>query len=123
MPLTISGQYPPSDSYLRSKDGKTPIYLIFYSDVEGGRMWCPHCRDVEGIVKSAFTGNSKPNGVITYIGPYSGWKNVPTHPARIKYGVRSVPTIIKLDDNGKELDRVEKPGILDSTRFDDFLGL
>ncbi|WVW86818.1 hypothetical protein I302_108873 [Kwoniella bestiolae CBS 10118] len=121
MPLTTSGQYPPSDSYLKPQAGKKSTYLIFYSDVEGGRMWCPHCRDVEGVVKSAFTGGSKPNGVITYIGPYSGWKNVPSHPARIKYGVRSVPTIIRLDENGKELDRVEKSGILDGSRFEDFL--
>ncbi|WRT69800.1 uncharacterized protein IL334_006791 [Kwoniella shivajii] len=121
MPLTVAGQYPPSESSLNAKDGK-PTYLIFYSDIEGGKMWCPHCRDVEGIVKSAFTGKSKPDGVITYIGPYSGWKNVPSHPARIKYGIKFVPTIIKLE-NGKEIARVEKPGILDSAGFEDFLCL
>ncbi|WWC73593.1 uncharacterized protein I206_107565 [Kwoniella pini CBS 10737] len=122
MPLTISGKYPPFESFLKTQNDK-PTFLIFYSDIENGKMWCPHCRDVEGIIKSNFEGKSKPNGIITYIGPYSGWKNVPSHPARLKYGVRFVPTIIKLDNNGKEIDRVEKPGILDSTRLEEFLDI
>ncbi|WWC65930.1 uncharacterized protein I303_108552 [Kwoniella dejecticola CBS 10117] len=122
MPLTNAGQYPPSEALLKtSHDDPKATYLIFYSDVEGGKMWCPHCRDVEGLLRSNFEGKSKPHGVITYIGPYSGWKNVPTHPARIKYGVRTVPAIIKFDSTGKELDRVDKSGILDSARFEEFL--
>nr|XP_031857971.1 uncharacterized protein CI109_006594 [Kwoniella shandongensis]KAA5525043.1 hypothetical protein CI109_006594 [Kwoniella shandongensis] len=113
--------YPPPDEAIASKDGE-PVFLIFFSNVENGQMWCPHCRDVKGIVNSAFEGRSKPKGVITYIGSFAQWKNVPSHPARLKYGVKFVPTIIKLE-NGKETARVEKPGILNTEQFESFLGV
>ncbi|WVF68398.1 hypothetical protein IAT40_003163 [Kwoniella sp. CBS 6097] len=119
MPLVETNYPPPEDKIAPLKDGK-PTFLIFYSSVEDGKMWCPHCRDVQGIIKSAFQGSSKPNGVITYIGSFAQWKHVPSHPARLKYGVRFVPTVIRLE-NGKETARVEKAGILDSDGFEKFL--
>ncbi|ODN84947.1 hypothetical protein L202_00792 [Cryptococcus amylolentus CBS 6039] len=118
MPLTET-TYPPPDSAIDSSS--SPVFLIFYSNVEGGSMWCPHCRDVQGVVKAAFTGGSKPRGVITYVGNYTQWKT-PSHPARGKYGVKSVPTIIKFQ-NGKETGRATKADILDSGKFEAFLGV
>ncbi|WVR07968.1 hypothetical protein IAU60_005011 [Kwoniella sp. DSM 27419] len=121
-PLTspsTAHSYPPPESLLGHDDDR-PTFLIFYSSIEHGQMWCPHCRDVQGLVKAAFTGANKPNGIIAYIGNFAGWKNVPSHPARLRFQVRFVPTIIKLR-NGKEVDRVEKSGILDTETFEAFL--
>ncbi|WVQ84428.1 hypothetical protein IAT38_006580 [Cryptococcus sp. DSM 104549] len=118
MPLEETN-YPPPDATIASTD--KPTFLIFYSNVEGGSMWCPHCRDVEGVVKAAFTGGSKPKGVITYVGSFTQWKTPPTpHPARAKYGVERVPTIIRLE-NGKETARATKLDILSSSKFEEFL--
>ncbi|ALO69700.1 hypothetical protein CNL05845 [Cryptococcus deneoformans JEC21] len=118
MPITET-TYPPSPSTIDSSG--SPTFLIFYSDAQDGRMWCSHCRDVEGVVKSAFQGGSKPRGIITYIGNYTQWKT-PSHPARSAYGVKSVPTIIKLE-NGKETGRATKMEILNSSKFEEFLGV
>ncbi|KAK8849768.1 hypothetical protein IAR55_005104 [Kwoniella newhampshirensis] len=115
----IETNYPPPDEVVASTKGE-PTFLIFFSNVENGQMWCPHCRDVKGIVNAAFEGKSKPKGVITYIGSFAQWKHVPTHPARLKYLVQYVPTIIKLE-NGREVGRAVKADILDTEKFESFL--
>ncbi|ORY34599.1 hypothetical protein BCR39DRAFT_513559 [Naematelia encephala] len=118
----IETSYPPPDSAIASTETE-PTFLIFFSTREGGQLWCPHCRDVEGIIDSTFKGASKPKGVITHVGSFAEWKTPSTpHPARAKYGVEKLPTIVKLQ-NGKIIGRAPKADIVDAEKLDAFLTL
>ncbi|KAG8757492.1 hypothetical protein FRC12_010302, partial [Ceratobasidium sp. 428] len=75
----------------------TRPFLIFYSDVVDGQMWCPDCRNVEQVVKRAFDRDDGPTGIIRWVGNRADWKS-PSNVYRRDYGVSSVPTIVRLKD-------------------------
>lgn len=71
----------------RVVEDATEEYIIFYSSVVDGKMWCPvssisigrrnfylyfpplqDCRDVEGLVEQAFGGADSPSALIVYVG-------------------------------------------------------
>ncbi|TFK99761.1 hypothetical protein BDV98DRAFT_570805 [Pterulicium gracile] len=79
-------------------------YLIFYSDVDGEKMWCPDCVRIEGIVKDTFNSETA-EGTIVYVGLQHEWKS-PSNLFRREFGISSVPTIVKLQD-GTELGKLE----------------
>ncbi|KAG9121418.1 hypothetical protein FRC07_002636 [Ceratobasidium sp. 392] len=118
MPLVSS----PSPKLIASLGGDAPPtrpFLIFYSDIVDGQMWCPDCRNVEQIVKRSFEPEDGPTGIIRWVGNRADWKS-PSNVYRRDYGVSSVPTIIRLKD-GKEDARLVDREILDSAKLNEFL--
>jgi len=79
-------------------------YLIFYSSLSDGRLWCPDCVDVDSTVQKIF-GTDGPAALIVYVGQKAEWKT-PNNPFRSEpWNIQSIPTIIKLRDN-KETSRL-----------------
>ncbi|KAF7307210.1 N-acetyltransferase domain-containing protein [Mycena indigotica] len=91
-------------------------YLVFYSDVENGQMWCGDCRRVQDIVRTAFEAADSPSAAIVFVGNKPTWK-APTHPFRAApLGLTDVPTIIRLraqaDGIAKLVDAdIDSPGL------------
>ncbi|PPQ66376.1 hypothetical protein CVT26_011095 [Gymnopilus dilepis] len=75
-------------------------FVVFYSSVVNGEMWCPDCRQVEGIVKEVFSGNG-PDALIVYVGDRTQWKKPDNIYRQEPWHISNVPTIIRLKD-GKE---------------------
>ncbi|QRV80190.1 thioredoxin-like protein [Ceratobasidium sp. AG-Ba] len=118
MPLIHS----PTPGLIASLGGNAPPtrpFLVFYSDIVDGQMWCPDCRNVEQVVKRAFDNEDGPTGIIRWVGNRADWKS-PSNVYRRDYGVSSVPTIIRLKD-GKEDARLVDREILDSAKLKEFL--
>ncbi|KIK07244.1 hypothetical protein K443DRAFT_87470 [Laccaria amethystina LaAM-08-1] len=77
-------------------------FLIFYSSIVDGQLWCPDCRHVEQLVNDTLL-SSDLDAVIVYVGDQP-WK------------VSSVPTIIRLRDGkeeGRLVDQDIKGGLAD----------
>jgi len=75
-------------------------FIIFYSSIVDGQMWCPDCRVVDNLVKETFSADA-PEGLIVYVGDRTQWKS-PTNVYRQKpWNITNVPTIVRLKD-GKE---------------------
>ncbi|KAF8971733.1 hypothetical protein BDZ97DRAFT_1141472 [Flammula alnicola] len=81
-------------------------YIIFYSSIVHGEMWCPDCRAVEQLVKETFSNeDSGPEGLIVYVGDRTQWKTPSNIYRQEPWHISSVPTIVKLID-GKEVSRL-----------------
>ncbi|KAF8204029.1 hypothetical protein BJ912DRAFT_1052777 [Pholiota molesta] len=80
-------------------------YVIFYSSVVDGEMWCPDCRAVEQLVKETFSDESL-SGLIVYVGDRTQWKTPSNIYRQEPWHITSVPTIVKQID-GKEVGRLE----------------
>ncbi|ODO03564.1 hypothetical protein L198_02412 [Cryptococcus wingfieldii CBS 7118] len=94
-------------------------YLVFYSDVVNGRMWCPDCVAVESTVKDAFDGPEKPNAAVYWVGKIQEWRTA-NNKALVDWNVNTIPTIVRFD-NGKETARLVKDEILDKSKLQAFL--
>ncbi|KAG6919016.1 hypothetical protein DXG01_009726 [Tephrocybe rancida] len=46
----------------------TEQYLIFYSSIVDGKLWCPDCRDVESLINQTFSAAAGPSALIVYVG-------------------------------------------------------
>ncbi|RSH80024.1 uncharacterized protein EHS24_009695 [Apiotrichum porosum] len=114
MPL-IESSYPHVLGALNGPTAPKRSFLIFYSNVVDGRMWCPDCRVVEDAVKKAFQGEDKPQGIIYWVGSLAQWRDKNNH-ARTSWNVNSVPTILRIED-GKETGRIVENEILDSAKL------
>ncbi|KAK8849780.1 hypothetical protein IAR55_005116 [Kwoniella newhampshirensis] len=118
MPLLAT----PFPHVMNSLNGPTapPVtYLIFYSNIVNGQMWCPDCRAVESTVKDAFDAPDKPKGIIYWVGDRPEWRT-PQNKARVDWNVQSVPTILRIE-SGKETARIVGDDILDKKLFNAFL--
>ncbi|KAJ6483890.1 hypothetical protein DFH09DRAFT_1106617 [Mycena vulgaris] len=71
-------------------------YLIFYSDVVDGRMWCPDCRAVDDVVRNVFAGPDGPSAVIVYVGNKPKWKAMDNVFRGEPFKIDGIPTIVKL---------------------------
>ncbi|WVQ66160.1 uncharacterized protein L199_004338 [Kwoniella botswanensis] len=118
MPL-LANPFPHVFNSLNARDAPPVSYLVFYSDIVNGQMWCPDCRDVESTVKQAFDAPDKPKAIIYWVGSISEWR-APKNKARVDWNVNSVPTILKIE-NGKETGRLVEQEILDKKIFEAFL--
>ncbi|KAJ8084573.1 hypothetical protein PM082_003346 [Marasmius tenuissimus] len=77
-------------------------YLIFYSSVVNGQLWCPDCQDIEKLIQDTFSPSDAPSALIAYVGDRAAWRGNPSNPFRGEpWKVTGVPTVIKLKD-GKE---------------------
>ena len=117
-------------------------YKIFYSSRDAsGRMWCGDCRAVESKVASTFTGareclcvlllgNVSPPSVpltnaetsIIYVGQQAEW-NSPSNMYRLApWYLTSVPTILKVSEDGRIVARIEERDVLVDSKMEGFLG-
>jgi thiol-disulfide isomerase/thioredoxin len=106
-------------SAIKSSSLSKTSFLVFYSSIVDGKMWCPDCVDVEPSVREAFDSNDKPEAMLFYVGKKEEWRT-PENVARVDWNVRGIPTIIKLQE-GKEIARVTETEILDSGKWQAFL--
>ncbi|WWC66008.1 uncharacterized protein I303_108630 [Kwoniella dejecticola CBS 10117] len=118
MPL-LANPFPHIMNSLNGPTAPPVSYLVFYSDVVNGQMWCPDCRDVEQVVKDTFDGQDKPKAIIYWVGPIAEWRT-PKNKARVDWNVQSIPTILRIE-NGKETARLVEDEILDKKRLEAFL--
>jgi len=82
-------------------------------------MWCGDCRNVEEDVKTAFSEEDAPTGIIIRVGDISTWKD-PDNYYRLEYGLTAIPTIIRLKD-GAETGRLVEDEIKDKTKLAKFI--
>ncbi|KAJ7103257.1 hypothetical protein B0H15DRAFT_204000 [Mycena belliarum] len=80
-------------------------FLIFYSDVVDGKMWCSDCRAVDDGVQQTFAGPDAPIGVIVYVGNKPEWKAMDNVFRGEPFKITSIPTIIRLKEK-KEVGRL-----------------
>jgi len=101
MPLRVSEITEPS-----SLKGVSEKYLIFYSSLTDGILWCEDCRKVDPIVQHIFGPPNGPEGLIVYVGQRTEWKRPADNPFRGEpWKIESIPTIIKVQDS-KEIGRL-----------------
>ncbi|OCF34351.1 hypothetical protein I317_05528 [Kwoniella heveanensis CBS 569] len=118
MPLHAT-PYPHVMNSLNGPTAPEKTFLVFYSNVVNGQMWCPDCRDVEQVVKDTFDGADKPKAIIYWVGTIAEWRT-PKNSARVDWNVQSVPTILRIE-NGKETARLVEGEILDAGRLAAFV--
>ncbi|KAG4097080.1 hypothetical protein H8356DRAFT_1677837 [Neocallimastix lanati (nom. inval.)] len=86
-----------------------PVFAVFLSDIdpETNQYWCPDCVQADPYFRKAV--GSVENSILVecFVGPKSGYKNVPTHPYRVhpKVQLKAIPTIMlwKKDGPAKKL--------------------
>ncbi|BEJ11712.1 hypothetical protein CspHIS471_0201720 [Cutaneotrichosporon sp. HIS471] len=116
MPL-LKSTYPQTINALRGTTaGRT--FLIFYSNIVNGQMWCPDCRAVEGIVEDAFDADDKPTCAIVWV-ERDEWKK-PNGAERVQWNLTGLPTIIRFE-GGNETARLVEGEMLDNARWRAFL--
>ncbi|KAG9036652.1 hypothetical protein FRB95_008236 [Tulasnella sp. JGI-2019a] len=79
--------------------------LIFYSSIVGGQLWCPDCRAVDDLVKTTFENSADKQGIIVYVGDRGVWRDA-NNKYRKRWKISSIPTLIRLDSEGKEHSRL-----------------
>ncbi|KAK7465468.1 hypothetical protein VKT23_005445 [Stygiomarasmius scandens] len=82
-------------------------FLVFYSSVVDGKLWCPDCQDVEEIVKKTFEPEDAPSAVIVYVGDRNTWKSPSNSFRKAPWSLSSIPTIVKMRDGKEEARLVE----------------
>ncbi|KAL8284040.1 hypothetical protein RQP46_005153 [Phenoliferia psychrophenolica] len=90
-----------------------PFFLIFFSSInEAGVPWCPDCRDVQPAIAKTISEERNPN-----------------NPFRLAFGIKGVPTIIKLTSPAtgfqsvKASDMVQEDVILDEQKLKKWVGV
>ncbi|KAF8346948.1 hypothetical protein F5887DRAFT_68493 [Amanita rubescens] len=116
MPLSIAEDSSDSTALMKASQR----FIIFYSSVVDGQLWCPDCRDVEQVVQDTFSGSESSAALIVYVGNRNEWKS-PSNIYRAQpWSVQSIPTIVKLKD-GKEEDRLVLDEIKDTEKRKKFI--
>ncbi|PPQ79409.1 hypothetical protein CVT25_002679 [Psilocybe cyanescens] len=83
-------------------------FIIFYSSIVDGEMWCPDCRVVDKLVQNTFSQDG-PAALIVYVGDRGQWKTASNAYRQEPWKITTVPTIVRLKD-GEEEARLEDPG-------------
>ncbi|GLB35817.1 putative eukaryotic protein of unknown function (DUF953) [Lyophyllum shimeji] len=97
MPLRIA-QGPVDPSALKDVAEQ---YLIFYSSIVDGKLWCPDCQDVEVLVKETFSSEDSPSALIVYVGDRAEWKSSSSVLRAEPWSLTGVPTIVRLRDGAR----------------------
>lgn len=91
---------------LSSYESAKHDFIIFYASRDGnGKMWCPDCRNVEEIIERTFAPADGPTGLIVYVGRQTEWKTGANFFRAAPWRIRSIPTVVKLQDE-KEVGRL-----------------
>ncbi|KAH9964260.1 hypothetical protein BC827DRAFT_1190086 [Russula dissimulans] len=95
MPLNAA----PNPLQLSSYEDIKESFVIFYaSRDDSGKIWCPDCRDVEDLIARTFEPTDGPSGLIIYVGQRAEWKTDKNVFRSAPWGIRSIPTIVKVKD-------------------------
>jgi len=81
-------------------------YLIFFSSLVDGRLWCPDCLAVDELVQKTFKPIDGPSALMVHVGDKPTWKSPSNLFKGEPWKIRSIPTIIKLRDT-KEIARLD----------------
>ncbi|CED82559.1 Uncharacterized conserved protein [Phaffia rhodozyma] len=108
-----------------SKSASSPeenFFIIFFSDYDEVKknLWCPDCVEAIPLVESYQKSSPKHNLEIQYVGDRSSWRSSDSVFRKNPYNLTCIPTIIKYV-NGKEVDRLPEPGLLNPTKFNSFV--
>ncbi|KAH8925516.1 hypothetical protein BT69DRAFT_1318207 [Atractiella rhizophila] len=116
--------------------GKSKVLIFFASIEENGKMWCPDCVRVEGIVKREVQhgeeGEEGEGWKIIRVGHKGEWKDKSNYYRKAPFSVPSVPflLIVPAFEEGTDYDpvevlttapRTEEDGIHDPEVFKAFL--
>jgi len=107
MPLTVVADA----SELHVPD--TDTFLIFYSSRdEDGKLWCPDCVAVDGLVQEKFSPADGPSGLIVHVGQRDEWKT-PSNTFRGEpWKIQYIPTIIRIRDGKDDVRLVDSDEII-----------
>ncbi|KIM70298.1 hypothetical protein SCLCIDRAFT_101513 [Scleroderma citrinum Foug A] len=73
-------------------------FIVFFSSRVDGRLWCPDCVAVEGLVNNTFRPeHGQYYGVLVYVGQKAEWKSENCIFRREPWCITAIPTIMKLD--------------------------
>ncbi|WOO82161.1 Thioredoxin domain-containing protein 17 [Vanrija pseudolonga] len=106
---------------LKLVGAEAPKFLVFFSSKVDGRLWCGDCRNTEHVVQETFGGADKPKAVLYWVGDKTEWKN-PENQARTEWKITNIPTIVRLDESGKEVARIVEDDLLDAAKLKGVLG-
>jgi len=79
-------------------------FIIFFSSITDGQMWCPDCRAVEDIVKATFAVDG-PAALVVYVGNREQWKSPLNIYRQVPWKITNVPTIVRLRE-GEDVGRL-----------------
>ncbi|KAF9041841.1 hypothetical protein BDZ89DRAFT_1060207 [Hymenopellis radicata] len=103
MPL----EYISDESFVRAlPDPSNTDYVIFYSSVVDGQLWCPDCRVVDAFVKDTFEPSNPgtPRALLIYVGDRPTWKSKDNAYRGDPWKIHGIPTMLKVKE-GKEIGR------------------
>ncbi|TFK30947.1 hypothetical protein FA15DRAFT_699361 [Coprinopsis marcescibilis] len=72
-------------------------FLIFYSSVVNGEMWCPDCRAVDSLIQETF-GPDGPTALIVYTGTRQQWKTPANIFRQEPWNITGVPSVVRVKD-------------------------
>lgn len=88
-------------------------FVIFYSSVVDGKLWCPDCRDVDPLVNEIFSPEDGPPALVVYVGNRQQWKTPDNIWRQEPWNVTGVPSIVQIKD-GKPAARLVEDEIVES---------
>lgn len=100
---------------------RTSRFIVFFSSRVDGRLWCPDCVAVEGLVDNTFRSEHSLHGVLVYVGQRAEWKSENCIFRRKPWCIITIPTIVKLDKDGNEVDRLVENDLQDPIKFASFI--
>ncbi|KAF8634968.1 hypothetical protein AX15_000692 [Amanita polypyramis BW_CC] len=104
MPLLIADDSIDTKTLTKDPDR----FIVFYSSIVNGQMWCPDCQGVEQVVQETFNKPDGPSALIVYVGDrnqFRLWKSLSNVYRALPWNIQSVPTIVKVK-GGKEEGRL-----------------
>ncbi|KAL1412569.1 hypothetical protein Q8F55_000316 [Vanrija albida] len=101
---------------LKLAGAEAPKFLVFFSSKVDGRLWCGDCRNTDAVVQETFGGADKPKAVLYWVGNIPEWKD-PKNQARTEWKITNIPTIVRLDESGKEVARIVEGDLLDKAKL------
>jgi hypothetical protein len=83
-------------------------FLIFFSSVVNGKLWCPDCEAVNDLIQETFGVADGPSALIVHVGEKAEWKSLSNKFRGAPWNIQSVPTIIRINnskEDGRLVDR------------------
>ncbi|KAF5323542.1 hypothetical protein D9611_005618 [Ephemerocybe angulata] len=93
-------------------------FIVFYSSVVDGQLWCPDCRDVDPLIKEVFEPEDGPSALIVYVGNRQQWKTPDNIWRQEPWKITGVPSVVRLED-GKPGERLVEDDI--ATQLKEFV--
>ncbi|KAF9055842.1 hypothetical protein BJ165DRAFT_1521811 [Panaeolus papilionaceus] len=79
-------------------------FVIFYSSIVDGKLWCPDCVAVDNLVKEVFSEDG-PAALIVYVGDRTQWRTPSNVYRNAPWHISNIPTIVK-QEGGHEVARL-----------------